>query len=58
MNNIIKTIKNLFLNRYLFKNIQLGRWKIDYCNKIINRKIDLANTDNCGKLYIDKTKHE
>ncbi len=52
MNTIIKTIKNIFLNRFVFKNIQLGRWKIDYCTKIINRKIDLANQDNCGKMYL------
>ena len=34
----------------------LGRWKIDYCIKKINRKIDLANEDNCGPCgqYINK----
>ena len=26
----------------------LGRWKIDYCNKKINDKIDLSNEDHCG----------
>jgi hypothetical protein len=26
----------------------LGRWNLDYCNKKINRKIDLANEDHCG----------
>lgn len=26
----------------------LGRWNIDYCNKKMDQKIDLANEDNCG----------
>jgi hypothetical protein len=26
----------------------LGRWNIDYCNKKINKKIDLSNEDHCG----------
>ena len=26
----------------------LGRWKIEYCNKKINNKIDLSNEDHCG----------
>jgi hypothetical protein len=26
----------------------LGRWNIDYCPNIIDRKIDFANEDNCG----------
>jgi len=26
----------------------MGRWNIDYCNKKINRKIDLSNEDHCG----------
>lgn len=30
----------------IFKN--LHRWSIDYSHKQINRKIDLANEDNCG----------
>lgn len=40
--NIIKkfTLKN--------KPLMLGRWKINYNTKIINRKIDLSNEDNCG----------
>jgi hypothetical protein len=36
--------------KQLVKNDQkiLGRWKIDYCNKKINNKIDLSNEDHCG----------
>lgn len=26
----------------------IGRWKIDYCNKKMNKKIDLSNEDHCG----------
>jgi hypothetical protein len=29
----------------------LGRWGIDYRHSVINRKIDLANIDNCGTCY-------
>jgi hypothetical protein len=28
--------------------VLLGRWKIDYCHKKINNKIDLSNEDHCG----------
>ena len=28
--------------------IQLGRWKIENCNTIMNNKIDLSNEDHCG----------
>jgi hypothetical protein len=44
--NIIKYIlKNFFTKQ---KTLQLGRWNLDYCNKKINRKIDLSNEDHCG----------
>ena len=26
----------------------LGRWQIDYCDKKINRKLDMSNEDHCG----------
>ncbi len=26
----------------------LGRWNIDYCNKKLDKKIDLSNEDHCG----------
>ena len=34
----------------------LGRWKIDYCSKKSNDKIDLANVDHCGTCshYLNK----
>jgi hypothetical protein len=41
---------NIF-TKFITKNkdqITLGRWQIDYCNKKMNRKIDLSNEDHCG----------
>jgi hypothetical protein len=26
----------------------VGRWNVEYCNKKINKKIDLSNEDHCG----------
>ena len=26
----------------------LGRWTIDHCDKIRNKKVDLSNEDHCG----------
>lgn len=31
--------------------LNLGRWNISYNANIINRKIDMANIDNCGICY-------
>ena len=30
------------------QKVILGRWNVDTCNKKVNRKIDLSNTDHCG----------
>lgn len=44
---MLKIILNLFNRFGLFeRKIQLGRWNLDKCDKIINRKIYLANRDN------------
>jgi hypothetical protein len=32
----------------------LGRWNIDYCNKKIDRKIELSNEDHCGPCGLSK----
>ena len=32
----------------------LGRWEITYCNNTLDKKIDLANEDNCGICYSTK----
>jgi len=48
MNHIIKTLQK-YISKNISSNIKpLGRWNIDYCNKIINSKIDLSNEDHCG----------
>ena len=40
---------NIFKGTFVKQNtILLGRWK----NTFINRKIDLANIDNCGDEYV------
>ena len=26
----------------------LGRWNMEYCDKKINKKVDLSNEDHCG----------
>jgi len=45
MNLIINIMKNFTIKE---KPKQLGRWNINYCNKITNKKIDLSNEDHCG----------
>lgn len=47
MNKFINYLK--LFNRYstITPNYYLGRWKL---NDNINRKIDLANIDNCGDI--------
>ena len=51
---LFKIIKNLIFNRNVYSNPPLGRWKINYCNKVITKNIDYANQDNCAKLYVIK----
>lgn len=39
----------------------LGRWKLEYCDKKINSKIDLSNEDHCGpcgQYLLSKSKKE
>jgi hypothetical protein len=45
-----------FIPKEYFKNVKpLGRWKIDYCNKVLNNKIDLSNEDHCFcNKYLEK----
>ncbi len=46
---IIKLITKMIKN-FIKKDLPppLGRWKIDYCNKKINKKVDYSNEDHCG----------
>ena len=55
----ITNIMNSAMKR-LIKNDKkvLGRWNIDYCDKKMKNKIDLANEDHCGpcgQYAMDKT---
>jgi hypothetical protein len=51
---ILRILKN---NKDTFTN-KIGRWKIDYTRNIINIKIDLANSDNCGNYDIQSYKQK
>lgn len=31
--------------------ILLGRWNLDYCQVVLDRKVTLSNEDNCGICY-------
>jgi len=45
----MKLFISIIRSRFFTENIKpLGRWKIDYCNNKMNRKIDLSNEDHCG----------
>lgn len=42
---------NFFINQIFKRNAKpsmLGRWLIPDCQKVVDRKIDMANIDNCG----------
>jgi hypothetical protein len=43
---LVTRLKNLISNKP--QKVLLGRWNIDYCENIINKKIDLSNEDHCG----------
>ena len=50
MQKIVSYIKNKLIKipiKTSFKT-PLGRWNINLCDKTIDRKIDMANMDNCG----------
>ena len=52
----VKTIISKFYSIYKIKEPKkvLGRWNLDYCEKKMNTKIDLANEDHCGPCGNDK----
>lgn len=56
MRKIVEFLKNKILLQELPK--PLGRWKIDYCNKKINNKVDLSNEDHCGPCGNHKIKKD
>jgi hypothetical protein len=45
MHHILTKINKVFVKDTV---IALGRWNIVYCDKIINKKLDLSNEDHCG----------
>jgi hypothetical protein len=45
MRYLINYFSKLITNEF---HAPLGRWKIEYCNSKINKKIDLSNEDHCG----------
>lgn len=45
------TTRNWWIRRLFTSSVDypiLGRWSLQYSDKIVNRKIDLANEDHCG----------
>jgi len=52
----ITKLKNLFA----LKNqpVLLGRWNVVYCEKQINKKLDLSNEDHCGSCNQYNQKEE
>lgn len=54
----MKNILHKLITIIQHKKTPLGRWNISYCDKQLNRKIDLANEDNCGPCgeYVLKIK--
>jgi macrodomain Ter protein organizer (MatP/YcbG family) len=52
----ITKLKNLFS----LKNqpVLLGRWNVVYCEKKINKKLDLSNEDHCGSCNQYNNKEE
>lgn len=57
---MIKGIIRKILDKFIKKEqlTPLGRWRIDYCIKKLDYKIDLSNEDHCGvcNQYITKIK--
>jgi hypothetical protein len=41
--------------------LEVGRWRLEYCNVKLNHKIDLSNEDHCGpcgKYALEKQKEK
>ncbi len=42
-------LRSLFSKfRYSEKAVSLGRWNLDYCSVILNKKVTMTNEDHCG----------
>ena len=44
----MKIITNIFKIFIKEEKKILGRWNMEYCDKKMNKKIDLSNEDHCG----------
>jgi hypothetical protein len=42
------TIQNIIKKIISSRKKVLGRWNIDYDDKVVNYKIDMSNEDHCG----------
>lgn len=42
------SIQNIIRQIFSSKKKVLGRWNIDYNDKVVNYKIDMSNEDHCG----------
>ena len=54
----MKIIKNIIQKFIKDDKKILGRWNLEYCDKKMNKKIDLSNEDHCGpcgQYILDKT---
>jgi hypothetical protein len=48
----MKFIKKLVEHMTKVDKKVLGRWKIDYCDKVTKTKVDFSNEDHCGPCGI------
>jgi hypothetical protein len=58
MKFIKNTIQNIIQKFIKEDKKVLGRWNMEYCDKKMNKKIDLSNEDHCGpcgQYILDKT---
>ena len=61
ISTIMRFLTNILQRIMMLQNNAkpMGRWKIVYCDKKINDKIDMANEDHCGpcgQYIIEKIK--
>jgi len=56
----MKKLITYILNKIIYRgNITaLGRWNLDYCQKRIKNKVDMANMDHCGTCSQHKVQKE
>lgn len=46
---MISFIRRMFSSFTMNSNkVALGRWRLDYCDKTLTRKIQMSNEDHCG----------